>query len=143
MKSDDLQDIISNILNCRRFAVAGASRDTSKYGYLVYKTLKAAGYEVYPVNPNTDYVDGDRVYPELADCPERPEVVVTVVQPEITLEIVRNAGHLHIPYVWMQPGSESAKAVEEMDALGIQGVHSGPCIMVAVHTHPQRQRGIS
>lgn len=113
----------------------GASRDTSKYGYLVFRALKDAGYEVYPVNPNADYIDGSEVYPLLDNCPERPDCVVTVVPPEVTYEIVRRAGHLRIPNMWMQPGSESVSAINEMQAHGIQGVHSGPCILIALRTY--------
>jgi hypothetical protein len=137
MDSDRFRYIIQEILNSRRFAVVGASRDQSKYGYLVYRTLKEAGYTVYPVNPNADTIDGDEVYPLLDNCPERPDVVVTVVHPEVTYEIIRRAGHLRVPYMWLQPGSESLPCINEMEAQGIQSVHSGPCIMVAVRTHPK------
>jgi len=121
----------------RAVAVVGASRDSSKYGNKVYLSLKAAGYTVYPVNPNAETIDGDQVYPLLDNCPETPDCVVTVVQPEVTYEIVRRAGHLRIPYMWMQPGSESLSCINELQAQGIQGVYGGPCIMVAVRTHPK------
>ena len=39
------------------FAVVGASRDPGKYGHQVYKDLRAAGYTVYPVNPNVEEID--------------------------------------------------------------------------------------
>lgn len=127
---------IKAILDCRRFAVAGASRDSDKYGYKVYKALKRHGYEVFAVNPNADEIDGDSVYPLLDNVPGKIDCVVTVVQPEVTFEIVRRAGHLRIPYVWMQPGSESESAIIEMRAEGVQGVYGGPCILVALATHP-------
>ena len=137
MDSARFQYIIQEILNSRRFAVVGASRDQSKYGYMVYRTLKEAGYEVYPVNPNADSIDGDIAYPLIDNVPVKLDCIVTVVPPEVTYEIVRRAGHLRIPTMWLQPGSESVPAILEMEAQGIQGVHSGPCIMVAVRTHPR------
>jgi len=63
--------------------------------------------------------------------------VVTVVPPEISYEIIQRAGHLRIPYLWMQPGSESTACINEVQAQGIQAVYGGPCIMVAVRTHPK------
>ena len=137
MDSLRFTQVIHEILQSRRFAVVGASRDTEKYGYKVYRTLKDAGYVVYPVNPNAETIDGDEVYPLLDNCPERPDCAVTVVPPDVTFDIVRRCGHLRIPYVWMQPGSESESAIIEMNANGIQGVYGGPCIMVAVKTHPR------
>src|SRR2546421_3188075 len=123
---------IPEVLKRRSFAVAGASRDQSKFGYKVYVTLKRAGYNVFAVNPNAEMVDGDQVYPLLDNVPELLDCVVTVVPPEVTFEIVRQAGALRVPYVWMQPGSESESAVIEAHAQGIEPIYGGPCIMVEV-----------
>ena len=122
--------LIDQILQCRNFAVAGASRDHNKFGYQVYRHLKDAGYNVFPINPNAQDIDGDEVYPLLDNIPEKLDCVVTVTQPEVTFEIVRQAGKLGIPYVWMQPGSESRAAIEETSAVGCELVAGGPCIMV-------------
>ena len=132
-------DEIPLILNKNVFAVVGASRDPEKYGYKVYKSLKRAGYKVYPVNPNADYIDGDPVYPLLDNVPEQIDCIVTVVPPEVTHEIIPQAGHLRIPYCWMQPGSESEASVKEAVGHGIMTVFGGPCIMVAVATHPRER----
>jgi uncharacterized protein len=134
------RDEIPEILSRNVFAVVGASRNREKYGYKVYKSLKRAGYSVYAVNPNADDLDGDPVYPLLDNVPEQIDCVVTVVPPEVTVEIIPQAGHLRIPYCWMQPGSESEAAVKEALGHGIMPVYGGSCIMVAVATHP-RERG--
>ncbi len=121
---------IHDILERRVFAVAGASRDREKFGYKVYRALKNASYTVCPVNPNAGEIDGDTVYPLLDNVPEKIDCVVTVTQPAITWQIVQDAGRLGIPYIWMQPGSESESAVIEARAQGIVVVYGGPCIMV-------------
>ena len=132
MDSHRFTALIREVLAMRRFAVVGASRDSTKFGYKVYQALKQAGYDVYAVNPNADEIDGDPCYPLLDNIPGYVECVVTVVPPEITFEIVHQAGRLKIPYTWMQPGSESESAVIEAVSYGIQVVHGGPCIMVEV-----------
>jgi hypothetical protein len=50
------------------FAVVGASRDSKKYGYQVYRDLRNAGYRVYPVNPNVNEVLGDKCYQVSKRC---------------------------------------------------------------------------
>jgi predicted CoA-binding protein len=70
------------------FAVVGASRDPQKYGFQVYKDLKNAGYEVYPVNPNGDEILGDKCYPSLENLPIKPDVVDVVVLPKATEQTV-------------------------------------------------------
>ncbi len=111
------------------FAVVGASRDPKKYGYQVYKDLKEAGYEVYPVNPKTDKILDDRSYPDLRRLPTKPDVVNVVVPPKITEKIVETCKKLGITKVWMQPGSESEGAVKFCDENGIDVVY-GVCVMV-------------
>lgn len=125
-------DLIEQILACRTFAVVGASRNRDKVGYQVYKTLREAGYRVFPVNPNADVIDGQEVYPHLDNIPARVDCLVTVVPPAITEAVMREAGHLKIPYGWMQPGSESEAAVTTAIAQGIRVVYGGPCIMMAI-----------
>lgn len=132
--------LIPEILSQRVFAVAGASRDPSKYGHMVYVTLKRAGYTVYPVNPSADTVDGDTAYPTLDNLPERPQCVVTVTPPHVTEKIAREAGRLGVRYLWMQPGSESEAAVNTAHAWGLRVVHGGPCIMVAVKADQARRQ---
>ena len=124
------QAAIQEILATKNFAVVGASRDRQKFGFKVYQSLKRYGYNVFAVNPNATEIEGDSAYPLLDNVPEPIDCVVTVVPPEVTFEIVRQAGQLRIPKMWMQPGSESQSAVIEAYAQGIEVVFGGPCIMV-------------
>lgn len=111
------------------FAVVGASRDPRKYGYKIYSDLRAAGYKVYPVNPNADEVLGDKCYPSLESLPELPHVVDLVVPPNVTNQIVKDCKKLGIGKVWMQPGSESKTALKFCKENGIEAVY-GVCVMV-------------
>ncbi len=111
------------------FAVVGVSENLIKYGHQVYKDLKEAGYVVYPVNPNINEVLGDRCYHSLSELPENPDVVDTVVPPEVTEKVVEECKALGIERVWMQPGSESRKAIEFCSRNDMKVVHD-VCVMV-------------
>jgi predicted CoA-binding protein len=127
-----LRTLIEQILEQKRFAVAGVSRNPEKYGYIVYQKLKAAGYTVYAINPNTDSIGEDLCYPSLDNVPTPIDCVVTVAPPHVTEKVVRDAGRLKIPFVWMQPGSESTAAYNLARSLSMQVISGGPCIMVSV-----------
>jgi len=123
-------DLIAEFVDRRNvIAVVGASRNPEKYGHKVYKDLKEAGYKVYPVNPNASEILGDRCYPSLRSLPERPDVVTVVVPPRVTEEVVKTCQDLGISKVWMQPGSESDRAIQFCRDAGIKVVH-GVCIIV-------------
>lgn len=124
------EDLIKTFLNKKNvFAVVGASRDPRKYGYQVYKDLKSAGYEVYPTNPNTAEILGDKCYSSLEDLPVKPDVVDVVVPPKVTEHTVEVCKKLGITKVWMQPGSESEKAIRFCEENSISAVY-GVCVMI-------------
>jgi predicted CoA-binding protein len=110
-------------------AVVGASRDREKFGYKVLMDLVRAGYEACGVNPACDEIEGVACYPELASLPWRPELVITVVPPRVTENVVREAREAGISRVWMQPGSESSEAIAFCEANGIEMMHDA-CIMI-------------
>ena len=123
-------ELIRGFLEKRNvFAVVGASRNQKKFGHQVYKDLRNAGYNVYPVNPNADEILGDKCYPSLGSLPRSPQVVDLVVPPKATNQIVKICKKLGIKMVWMQPGSESKTALDFCKENNIEVVH-GVCVMV-------------
>lgn len=111
------------------FAVVGASNNSSKYGYRIYKDLKDAGYRVYPVNPREEQIQGDKAYPDIGSLPEKPTVVDIVTPPQATENVVKEAVEQKIDIVWMQPGAESKEAIEYAKGHGVSVIYDA-CIMV-------------
>jgi predicted CoA-binding protein len=60
-------------------AVVGASRDRSKFGNISVRAHLQQGYEVFPVNPNADEVEGLPAFESLADVPVENLDRVTIV----------------------------------------------------------------
>ncbi|MFB6076067.1 MAG: CoA-binding protein [Candidatus Aenigmatarchaeota archaeon] len=110
------------------FAVVGVSRDSDKYGYKVWKDLKNSGYTVYPINPKTSVMEGEKCYSSLEDLPQKPDVVDIAVPPQITEKIVEQCKKIGVEKVWMQPGSESEEAIDFCERNNIDVLH-GMCVM--------------
>jgi uncharacterized protein len=116
--------IVSDVLrNNHVFAVVGVSQDKEKYGCEVFETLLAKGYQAYAVNPKYDTVDGRPCYPTIEALPEKPEVVVTVVPPAVTEQVVASSGRLGVKAMWMPPGSWSDQVVDQAEAQGMEVIH--------------------
>jgi acetate---CoA ligase (ADP-forming) len=81
-----------------RIAVVGASRDRHAIGGLVFDNLLDGGFAgvVYPVNPNTPYVQGVAAYPSLSACPEVPDLVIVSVPGPHVADVVDEAGDLGV-----------------------------------------------
>ncbi len=113
----------------KKLAVVGISRRGRKFGNMAFKELKKQGYRVFPVNPNTQTVEGERCYPSLGALPEPVEGVLIVVPPAETEKVVLEAAAAGIKRVWMQQGAESPEAVRFCKENGIEAVH-GECILM-------------
>ena len=111
----------------------GATIQKEKWGYKKYKELKDAGFKVYPINPKYDEVDGDKCFSNLESLidflNEKPDFVITIIPPKVTETTVEKCKIFGIDKIWMQPGSESEKAIKYCEENGIEVVH-GICIVV-------------
>lgn len=123
--------VIEILKENKTFAVVGVSANREKYGHEVFKTLVEYKYKTYPINPKYEFIDGYRCYKSLADLPEKPEVVVTVVPPAVTEQVIETCIKLGIAKVWMPPGSWSEKAVKRCEENSIQAVHD-VCLVFAL-----------
>ncbi|MFC2038059.1 CoA-binding protein [Chloroflexota bacterium] len=129
MNRIEQERLISDFVNRRVWAVVGASHDRSKFGNRIYRSLCDSGYVVYAVNPKGGELEGSKVYPTLADLPQRPEVVDLVVPPAVTEQIVKEAHQLGLSRIWMQPGAESETAIAYCQEQGMQVIYHA-CAMV-------------
>lgn len=126
----DVDARISAFLNGTTFAVVGASNDRSKYGNKVLRVYQQNGLTVYPVNPRVEEIEGLTCYPDLASLPEAVHGVSILTPPAVTEDIVEQAHAAGVPYLWMQPGAESDRAIERAGELGLNVIAGGPCILV-------------
>ena len=136
MQSMTLQDAVKDFLAHRRIAVAGVSRDGKQQpANAIYRKLKAAGYEVFAINPNSTTVEGDPCYPNLESVPGGVDGVVAATPPAGTEQLVRECADLGIQRLWMHrgigAGSVSEEAVEEARQRGVR-VIPGACPMMFV-----------
>ena len=70
---ENIESPAAKFLAAQCFAVAGASRDRSKYGNKVFQALVAYGRKVYPLNPSATEIEGQTAYASIADLPVVPE----------------------------------------------------------------------
>ena len=110
-------------------AVVGATDHLEKYGAIIYRDMKARGYRVVAVNPNTDTVDDDPAYPSLRDLPEKPDIIDFVVPADIGLSVAKTAVEVGLNNIWLQPGAESGELVSYLENSGIDFDYD-TCIMV-------------
>jgi hypothetical protein len=65
-----IKNAATDFLSHKRIAVTGVSRNAGAHGSnAVYQRLPCRGYEVFPVNPSAEQVEGDTAYLDLTSIP--------------------------------------------------------------------------
>jgi len=124
----------SEFLTHKRVAVTGVSREPKTHGAnVVYQRLRDRGYEVFPVNPNAEEVEGERAYAHLAAIPGGVEAVVIATSPAHAEETMHECAGLGIRHVWLHRGpgggSVSPEAARYGREHGIDVIDGGcPCM---------------
>ena len=127
-----VEDKIASFFSGKRFAVVGASRDREKYGSKVLRAYQQNNLEVFPVNPNTDTVEGLQAYSDLKSLPVPIDGVSIVTPPDITEHVVEQAIQLGVKNIWLQPGAECERAIDSAQRSGANVIAGGPCVLVAL-----------
>ncbi len=138
-------NIIEEYLNASTFAVAGASRDRSKYGNKVFRALVASGRTVNPLNPTAPEVEGQTAYASIAELPVVPESlsIVTpphVTPPHVTRQLIQQAIAAGVKNFWMQPGAEDAQASLAAREAGLNVIDDGSCVLVQLAIEARKPR---
>ena len=129
-----MKEAASEFLANKRIAVTGVSRTPKDHGAnTVFKRLRDRGYEVFPVNPNADKVEGAHSYHDLKSIPGGVDAVVIATVPDNAESTMRECDELGIKQVWMHrsygAGSVSDTATAYGRAHGITVIDGGCPLM--------------
>ncbi len=136
MPALDTANLATLLDSVRTIAVIGASSDprTTSFGITGY--LVRAGFEVYPVNPNHETVQGRPCVASVEDIPYTVSLDLVCIfrQPRFTAEMMRSVLRRiettgEMPVVWTQIGVHSNEAEQLATAAGLPYVRNR-CIMV-------------
>jgi predicted CoA-binding protein len=118
-------------------AIVGASNDRNKFGNRAVRAYLRQGFEVFPVHPTAEVIEGVRAYPTVTDIPlARLDRVSVYVPPHIGIGIIDDIATKAIGELWLNPGSESAELVEKAGQRGLNVVVG--CSIIDVGEDPHR-----
>jgi predicted CoA-binding protein len=117
-------------------AVIGASTDRRKFGNKAVRAFASAGYEVIPITPHHDTVEGLRAYASVLDVPGTIDMATFYVPPDIGLQVIEQVAQKQIAEVWLNPGAESDAIVARARALGLKPIEA--CSIIGIGLSPAR-----
>jgi acetyltransferase len=92
---------LESFFNPQSIAIVGASRQKSKVGYEILANIVKAGYKggIFPVNPNTDTIEGLKCYPDLESIPDTPDLVIIIVPAKIVPPVMQQCAKVGVKAV--------------------------------------------
>jgi uncharacterized protein len=127
MKSS--RKMIGDFFEKKKIGIAGVSRNTKKFGAVVFRELKEKGYEVYPVNPNIDNISGTTCFQSVSLLPKEVESLVIITPKPQTLGVLKEALSRGYRNIWIQQMSETPEVLEFIKSQNLTLI-TKQCIMM-------------
>ncbi|AHE67016.1 putative CoA-binding protein [Legionella oakridgensis ATCC 33761 = DSM 21215] len=127
-----MDDKIKQFFTSKGYAVVGASTNREKYGNKVLRCYLQHHKKVIPVHPKETMIEGVPCVQTINNLPDDVYSISMVTPPAITEKIVEQAIAKGIKNIWMQPGAESEKAMNECVENNINVIANGPCILAVM-----------
>jgi uncharacterized protein len=116
-------------------AIVGASADRSKFSNKSIHAHLKAGYEVFPVHPREETIEGLKVYRSVLDIPGALDRVSLYLPPAIGVNALDDIAKKGCQELWINPGAESPELMEKARALGLNTIYACSFVDASAHTH--------
>ena len=113
---------ILEILKMKKVAVVGMSKNPDKAAHYVPKYLYDNGYEITPVNPNSDVILKKQCYDKITDVSDEIDVVEVFRPSDQVLSIIKGAIKKKPKVIWLQEGIHNEEAEKLAHDAGIDVV---------------------
>ena len=101
---------IIEILNLKKVVVIGMSKHQEKAAHFVPKYLSENGFDIIPVNPNSDEILNKKCYKEINDIKDDIDIVDVFRPSEDVLPFVKDAIKKNPKVIWLQEGIHNKEA---------------------------------
>src|SRR5262245_38958690 len=111
-------------MNRKTIAIIGASNNRAKFGNKAVRAFIQQGYEVFPVNPKEETIEGLRVFKSIAEVPVRPQMISVYLPPPVLLRVLPDIAAKGCDEFWLNPGTESDEVLAEAEKLGLNVIQA-------------------
>jgi uncharacterized protein len=136
---------IDDFLGRRRLAVIGVSRSERDFTRVLFREFAKRGYDVVPVNPNVEEVEGRRCYARVQDISPPVEGALVTTGAGASEAVVRDCAEAGVASVWLYravgKGAVSPGAVEFCRDRGITVAEGCPLMFFPKAGFPHNLHG--
>ncbi len=120
----------------RIVAVVGASRDRSKFGNKAVRAFRHAGYEVVPITPAAEVIEGLPAYSSVLDVAGPIDLATVYLEPAVGESVIDEIARKGIEEVWLNPGADGPGVVARARARALGLAPILDCSIVGIGESP-------
>ena len=118
---------IQDFLDHKRIALVGVSRQPTDFSRSVFREFLHRGYDMVPVNPDVQEVDGRPCFRRLQDIQPPVDGALFMTPPAVTAQLVPDCKEAGVKRVWMfRGGGHGAATSNTVAACEEQGMSVVP-----------------
>jgi|SRR5687768_10833696 predicted CoA-binding protein len=118
----------------KRIAILGASSDRAKFGNKAVRAYARRGWEVIPVHPQEEEIEGIAVVRDLGTITGPLDRISVYVPPRVGLELLPAIKAAGAREVWFNPGAESAELMKRAKEIAVPAIYG--CSIVDIGELP-------
>ena len=100
-------------------AIVGASADQNKFSNKSIHAHLRAGYDVYPVNPKEEIIEGLRCYKSVAEIPVALDRISLYLPPAVGVKVLDEIAKKGCQELWVNPGADSPELIQRAQILSL------------------------
>jgi uncharacterized protein len=108
-----MKSTIKAFIDTKSLAIAGVSRDSMKWGNVIFRAITKKGYTVFPVNPAADTINGKTCYKSVSDLPDNVENIIIAIPGSKIMPVLEECKKSGIKRIWLHQGSGSGAYNDE------------------------------
>jgi uncharacterized protein len=114
-------------------AIVGASADRSKFSNKSIHAHLRAGYDVYPVNPQEEMIEGLKCYKSVLDIPATLDRISLYLPPAVGVKVLDEIAKKGCKELWVNPGAESSELMQKAETLKLNTIYACSYMDAATH----------
>ncbi|MBI5684153.1 MAG: CoA-binding protein [Verrucomicrobia bacterium] len=116
-------------------AIIGASTNREKFGNKAVRAFLQQGYDVFPVHPTEQTIEGLKVFRSVTEIPFPLDKVSLYVPPTVGMKLADEIAKKGCKELWLNPGADSPELYEKAQSLGLNPIVACSIVGVGVNPH--------
>ena len=103
-------------------AIIGASAAQNKFSNKSIHAHLRAGYDVYPVNPKEETIEGLKCYKSVTEIPVALDRISLYLPPAVGVRVLDDIAKKGCQELWVNPGADSPELIQKAQTLGLNPI---------------------